>query len=151
MSFLVKKLSLFWVFLALAVSALADSPMYSFSLKDNRFFTVEGNRTIDIHGLSERLRPMVQESKKRKIAAAHYSGGVLIRTPDAGAAAQEVISQISDQSGVELGFFNDTAFAAKTSPVILLMAVNQKSVWHVLLTPKEEGLYLLSLTCVVDE
>ena len=146
-----KKLTAIIASLAFALSAFSQDPIYSISLKNTDTFTIEGNRDFKIYGLSERMKPLIQEGKNRKILAADHQSGVTIRTSDPKISVQEILNQLSNQTESTLGSFRDTAFSAALEPNILLMAVDQKSVWNILLTKKEENLYLLSITCLIDE
>ncbi len=128
----------------------AEEPIVSVSLADGSSFTVEAQPQITLFGLSERAKPMMQVRHNRPIAVAGYATGTVIRTGDPRMAVQEILHQIAEQSGRELVRIWDSRITA-IEPTTLILAVGEKSVWNLLLTPKDEGTFVLSLTCLIDE
>lgn len=136
--------------ISLRAAAFSDEPLVSVTLSDGDAFSVISGAHFDVYGLSERMKPMVQSSRNRKIAAASYSTGTIVRTSDPKMAIQEILRQISEQSGLILGSFRDSRISS-ISPTVLLLAAGEKSVWNLLLTPKDDYTYVFSLTCLIDE
>lgn len=138
--------------LALLPAAQAQQALFSFPLQDTDIFTVEGSqRQITIYPLSELMKPHVQESRNRKVAAVSYNTDIVIRTDDAQNALSAILEQINTATGHKAGAFIDMPAANALRPDALLVAVAEKSVWQLLLTALNDGRYRLSVTCVIDE
>lgn len=127
----------------------AESPLVAVTLRDGDSFTVESQPNITIYELSERAMPIVRAQRKGAIAA-DYATGTLIRTENPRLAIQEITRQIAEQTGRSISKVRNSHITA-IEPVLLLLAIGEKSTWNLLLTPKGDSRYVLSLTCVIDE
>lgn len=132
-----------------SLACASQKPLHTFTLKSEDSFAVEGSGQISIYGLSELMKSGFSE-KRPSIVAAGHTVGPLIRTKDPNLAVQKLLGQISTQSGLRLSAVHDTFFAPNISPAVVLMGVSTKSVWHIILAPKGDGLYRLGITCVID-
>lgn len=139
------------LFLLLGVRpVLAASPLYTIVLQPSPSFTVVGGGKIAVYPLSERMKPIVQEGRKRAIAAADYDCDTKIKTTQPKLAVQDIMREIAGQTGLSLGnFINSRLVAAE--PTVILMGVGKNSVWHVILTPKGDGVYVLTVSYLIDE
>jgi hypothetical protein len=138
------------VVFACGCSAFAQAPIITVTLKNGDAFSVTSSPRLDIYGLSERAKPIVQSSRNRKIEAAAYATGPVIRTLDPPRAIQEILVQLSEQSGHNLASFQNSKMGT-IAPAFLLLAVGEKSVWNLFLTPNGEDTFVLSVTCLIDE
>lgn len=133
-----------------AHTCLAESALHSISLKGSASFEIVAGGAIKIYPLSERARPMIQKSHNRSINAADYDCGTKIKTAQPKMAVQEIMRQISDQTGLPLGNFTNSRLV-EAEPTVILMAAGENSVWHVVLTSKGADVYALTLSYLIDD
>jgi len=145
-----KTVLLVLVLLAGGYAARAENALYTIGLKPSSNFEILAGGQVAVYPLSEKMKPMVQQSRKRAIVAADYDCGTTIKTAQPKLAVQEIMREIAGQTGLSLGnFFNSRLVAAE--PTVILMGVGENSVWHVILTSKGEGVYVLTVSYLIDE
>lgn len=144
-----------YIFIALAAVAVAptgytEDALLQLSLKGGKSYEVVSGGAAAIYPLSARAKPIVQKSHRRAISAADYQCGVEIKTKDPKVAIQEVMHNLSESSGLSLGTF----YNSKTTilePVMFLMAASEKSVWNIVMTPKDADTYTICFSYLIDE
>lgn len=138
------------VALGLSSMVLAEDPVGSVEFQNGSSFAVESSPRMHIYGLSERAKPVMRAHRSR-IIAADYATGTVIRTADPQLAIQELCGQLAAQAELSLGRVTNSAMGS-IAPSFLIMAFDEKSVWHLLLTPRDEAeTYMLSVSCLIDE
>ncbi len=88
---------------------------------------------------------------KRKLVAADYEPAfVKIRTQDPVAAAQEILRQISQQTGLMLRVHLNSSLA-QIAPVTVVQAISDTAVITLILTPVSNDVFLVTCAYVLDE
>lgn len=139
------------IYLALIVLVHADEPIYSVKLKPAPNFTLpSGAGMLSFHPLSTGASQVFNGHIKRKIKGAGYVTGIEIQTKEPRIALQEILLQICEQTGLQLGKIADSSLA-KLSPITLLQGFSETAVVNLLLTPSEGDASILSCSYVVYE
>jgi hypothetical protein len=136
------------IFSFLATCASAQTPLFKVALTGDTTFQLESGGTFTVYPLGERMRPIVQESRRRLILAVDYATGTRIRTLKPGLAVQNILQQIGAQTGLSLGSFIDTTAAA--GGVTIVTGVSERSVWTVVLTSAGRDTYNVTISYVID-
>lgn len=112
----------------------AAGPPYAIQLKSSSSFSVIGSAsTITISPVSEMQR-RVMNSPARKVVAAGYDVGVRIKTTNANGAAQAILAQIAEATGLHL-HYSVSSSLAEIKPVVLLQGFSDTAVITIVLAP----------------
>lgn len=138
------------LFLLAAAIARADAPLYQVKLTSTKTFEVPAGAGIDLYPLSERMGAGMRQASARKIVAADYATGTVLKTKQPASAIQEVLSQITRQTGLKLTATFNTALE-QIAPNTLVQAFSETAVITLVLTPKGGDEFALTCIYTIDE
>lgn len=138
------------LFLSGALLAPAAAPLYRTKITSTKTFEVMAGTGLNFYPFSEQMGGTMNGKSRRRIIAADYEAGVVIKTKEPAAAIQQVLGQISKQTGLMLTtHFNSNL--EQIAPATLLQAFSDTSVITLLLTPKGEDVFALACAYAIDE
>lgn len=130
------------------LASSAQVAVYHVAFKDTDNMKFMGERDVVIYPLSERAKPMVESNLQRHVKAADYASGIIVKTDKPEQAAQEILHQISTQTGEKIGPFQNSVLK-KAAPTAILMGASKTSVWQVVLSPAQKGDYVLTISYLI--
>jgi len=119
-------------------------------LTSTKTFEVLAGAEIDFYPLSERMGAGMRQASTRKIVAADYATGTVLKTKQPASAIREVLSQISRQTGLKLTATFNTALE-EIAPNALVQAFSETAVITLVLTPKGGDEFALTCVYAIDE
>lgn len=129
--------------------ARADEAIYSIQLTTTPHLTIQSEyKKLSLSPLSENASKALNRTKTRKIIAADYASEILIKTTEPNMALQDILGQITEQTGLMLSAVMNTTLD-KIAPVATLQGLSDTSVINLLLTPKEPDLYILTCSYAI--
>jgi hypothetical protein len=144
------KFKVVFVFLCILAAeiARAEGPLYSVKLTSTETFEVAAGTGISIYADSEQFG--IRKASERKIVAAGYVTGIVIKTKVPASAIQDVNFQIARQTGLKL-LATVNAGLEQIAPTTLLLAFSETAVITLVLTPKGGDEFSLTCSYVIDE
>lgn len=134
----------------LAITTFAQEPVYQFSFDDTETMTFAGNKSITIYPLSERAKPTIESSLQKKVKAASHISGIMVTTKNPDMAMQEIMNQISEKTGVQLGGIWSSVLK-NAEPTRILMGASKSTTWYFVLSPAPDGDYVLTISYLIEE
>ena len=129
---------------------LAQGLVYNFSLDDTDHAKFLDKRQITIFPVSERAKPALDKKRENGVRAADHISGIIIETENPDIAIQEIFNQLTPKTGEKIGrVWNSVLSSAK--PTHILMGISMKSTWYCVLSPKEEGNFILTISYIIEE
>lgn len=135
---------------ALTVSAFAQEPVYRFSFDDTGNFTISGDKMVVIYPASEQAKPILESNLQKKIKAANHVSGIMVKTSNSDLAIQEIMNQVSEKTGENIGRIWSSSLT-KANPTQILMGANKSATWFFVLSPAPDGDYVLTISYIIEE
>jgi hypothetical protein len=139
------RLLLFFGLIAAVVRA--EAPLYTVKFTSTSTFEVSGSTG----SASLNFYPETKATKgKRNIVGAGYLTGIEIKTKDPARAAQAILRQICEQTGLMAGYHMKSSLA-ELEPIVLLQGFSETSTITLLLTPKQVNVFTVTCAYVIDQ
>jgi hypothetical protein len=128
-------------------------PSYSIPLKSCAAFTLTerpgSTNVLSFSPISELERKVFDGSHARKVVAAGYDSGIHIVAKNGVFAAEDILSQIADATGLNLHYSVDSRLEA-IRPAVIVQGFSETAVVTVVLTPTTNDEFIVSCAYVID-
>ena len=143
------KLLLTFAILALTVTAYAQGSVYQLTFEDTDNTVFLAERNIAIYAASKRVKDILAENLGKDVVASDHISGIIVRTEDADLAVQEIMNQLAQKTGEKIGHVWNSNLK-KASPTAIMMGASPSTTWYIVLSPREEGDYVLTISYLIE-